>query len=213
MTTVTAPALRRSMLPTARARTAATASSAAVPATTRSSVSNGGGFRKLPLWRRIRPPSGTTTAAAARPATKVTKPITIAFAARTRPRRGLAARVMRIRPRRYSAVMNIVATTISAISPPKAPVRVSSMGVAMLVSGAMSPDPAGRGPRWAELGAELGAAPPTAGLGALEADLVEGGRGHSGAAGRAAPTEMLGLHGVIGGGGKQPGLDGCGQPG
>ena len=39
MTTVTAAALRRRMVPRARASTAATASSAAVPATTRSSVS------------------------------------------------------------------------------------------------------------------------------------------------------------------------------
>ena len=43
ITAVTAPALRRSSVPTARAKTAATASSAAVPATIRASVSAGTG--------------------------------------------------------------------------------------------------------------------------------------------------------------------------
>ena len=65
----------------------------------------------------------TAMAAAARPATKATAPITIALAASTRPRRGLAASVMRIRPRRYSAVMNIAATTAIAISPANMPSR------------------------------------------------------------------------------------------
>ena len=57
------------------------------------------------------------------PATNATAPITIALAASTRPRRGLAASVVRIRPRRYSAVMNIVATTATAISPTNVPSR------------------------------------------------------------------------------------------
>ena len=59
---------------------------------------------------------------------------------RTRPRRsrrpwrpapgraaGLAASVVRIRPRRYSAVKNIAATTTIAISPTNAPARLCSM--------------------------------------------------------------------------------------
>ena len=45
-------------------------------------------------------------AVAASPATNATAPTTTALAASTRPRRGLADRVARIRPRRYSAVMN-----------------------------------------------------------------------------------------------------------
>ena len=69
----------------------------------------------------------------------------MAFAASTRPRRGLAANVVRIRPRRYSAVMNIAATTTTAISPANAPTRVWSRvwpGPAPPgASGAMSPDP------------------------------------------------------------------------
>ena len=75
----------------------------------------------------------------------MTEPITMAFAASTRPRRGLAAKVVRIRPRRYSAVMNIVPTTTTAISPANAPTRVESRGwpgpAPPGVSGAMSPDP------------------------------------------------------------------------
>ena len=55
------------------------------------------------------------------PATNVTTPITTAFAASTRPRRGLAAKVVRIRPRRYSPVMNRVARTISTSIPTNAP--------------------------------------------------------------------------------------------
>ena len=65
--------------------------------------------------------------AATSPTTNVTAPITTAFAASTRPRRGLAARVARIRPRRYSAVMNMTATTTTAISPANVPTRWSSM--------------------------------------------------------------------------------------
>ena len=79
------------------------------------------------------------------PATKVTEPITTALAARTRPRRGAAASVVRIRPRRYSAVMNIAPTTITTISPANAPMKPSSAALPMLAgpgpAGAMSPDP------------------------------------------------------------------------
>ena len=84
-------------------------------------------------------------AAAASPPAKLTAAITMAFAASTRPRRGLAANVMGIRPRRYSAVTNIVATTTTAISPANAPTRVWSRGwpgpAPPGSSGAMSPDP------------------------------------------------------------------------
>ena len=45
----------------------------------------------------------------------------MAFAASTRLRRGLAVRVTRIRPRRNSAVMNMVPTTSTAISPANVP--------------------------------------------------------------------------------------------
>ena len=89
-----------------------------------------------------------TAAAATSPATKVTAPITMAFAASTRPRRGLAASVTRIRPRRYSAVMNIgrdhdhrdqpgerahagSRATVAAVPRPAVPAG----------TGAMSPDP------------------------------------------------------------------------
>ena len=73
---------------------------------------------------------------------------TTAFAASTRPRRGLAANVTRIRPRRYSAVMNSAATTPSAISPANVPTRYSLTVSAESAPppcpsgiGAMSPDP------------------------------------------------------------------------
>ena len=55
--------------------------------------------------------------------------MTTALAASTWARAGLAANVTRIRPRRYSAVMNSAATTITAISAANTPVRVVSMGV------------------------------------------------------------------------------------
>jgi hypothetical protein len=67
-------------------------------------------------------------AAAARPVTNVTIAMTRALAASNRPRRGLAVSVVRIRPRRYSAVMNMTATTITAMSPANAPTRWRSMG-------------------------------------------------------------------------------------
>src|SRR5216684_1930991 len=86
MTVVTAAALRRNRAPTASARTAATAISAAVPAITRTSVSHDTG-NTYELWRAIWAPKLTAATAATSPATKVTEPITIALAARTRPRR------------------------------------------------------------------------------------------------------------------------------
>ena len=79
------------------------------------------------------------------PQWEVTEPITTALAASTRPRAGVAAKVTRIRPRRYSAVMNIAATTITAISPANTPSSVCPMGnpppSAAATYGAMSPDP------------------------------------------------------------------------
>ena len=89
----------------------------------RSSVGHGTGYTYEPRARASWAPKITAAAAATSPATKVTEPITMALAASTRPRRGLAVRVRRIRPRRYSAVMNIVATTIIAISPANVPTR------------------------------------------------------------------------------------------
>ena len=93
-------------------------------------------------------PSSTATAAAATPTTNDTAATTTAFAASTRPRRGLAANVTRIRFRRYSAVMNSAATTPSAISPANVPTRNSLTVSAESASppwpsgiGAMSPVP------------------------------------------------------------------------
>src|SRR5690348_17008562 len=86
-----------------------------------------------------------TGAAPTTPATNVTEPITTALAARTRPRPGAAASVTAIRPRRYSAVMNIAPTTITTIRPANAPTKPSSAGMPMFVgpgpAGAMSPEP------------------------------------------------------------------------
>ena len=65
--------------------------------------------------------SGSAMAAPTSPATNVADPITMAFAASTRPRRGLAANVVRIRPRRYSAVMNRAPRAMTAISPMAVP--------------------------------------------------------------------------------------------
>src|SRR5258708_2333122 len=76
-----AGALRRNRAPTASARGAATAISAAVPATTRSSVSHDPGNTYENEARAIGPPKITAAAAATSPATKVTEPITVALAA------------------------------------------------------------------------------------------------------------------------------------
>jgi len=147
MTVVTAAALRRISAPTASASTATRAISAAVPTTRRSSVAHDTGKTYCPLLASCLP-TMIAAAAATSPAMKLAEPITTALAASTRPRRGLAARVTRIRPRRYSVVMNSVATTISAISPANVPmsrfVRVmlgppGALGPDGI--GAMSPDP------------------------------------------------------------------------
>src|ERR1035441_7788380 len=67
MAVVTAPALRRNMVPTARARIEAAASRAAVPSSTRSRAADVTGNRYTPLARESRSPSGTATAAPAPP--------------------------------------------------------------------------------------------------------------------------------------------------
>ena len=100
----------------------------------------------MPLERSTHSPAATATAAAGRAAPKLTAATTAALAASTRPRRGLAANVARIRPRRYSAVVNMVATTATAISPKSTPSRVRPIGVPVpsgpaATSGAMSPVP------------------------------------------------------------------------
>ena len=79
--------------------------------------------------------------------TKATAPITTALAASTAPRRGVAASVVRIRPRRYSVLKNIAATTTITISPRNAPARLCSIVTVGNgpsgpgVTGAMSPEP------------------------------------------------------------------------
>src|SRR5580693_9092097 len=81
----------------------------------------------------------------ASPTAKVTAAITTALAASTRLRLGVAASVTRIRPRRYSAVMNIAPTTATAISPANTPIRVCAIvtpdPAAPATDGAMSPLP------------------------------------------------------------------------
>ena len=66
-------------------------------------------------------PTASARVAPTSPATKPAAPITTALAASSRPRRGAAVSETRISPRRYSAVMNIAATTISGISPKNVP--------------------------------------------------------------------------------------------
>src|SRR5215469_9329961 len=81
--------------------------------------------------------------AATSPVTNVTAASTTALAASTRPRRGVAANVVRISPRRYSAVMNMTPITTTAISAANAPARVfcTVLPAAGPPAGAMSPDP------------------------------------------------------------------------
>ena len=100
--------------------------SAAAPAMTRTSVSAVTGRIGLPPPRSFPRPTGSATAIPAIPAASATAPITMAFAARTRPRRGDAARVRRMRPRRYSAVMNRTPRTATAISAANEPTLMAS---------------------------------------------------------------------------------------
>ena len=77
------------------------------------------------------------------------------LAASTRPRRGLAASAMRIRPRRYSAVMNMAATPAPRSArrtclPAGRGVSVGLLASDPAMTGAMSPDPVtvNRPPAW-----------------------------------------------------------------
>ena len=115
------------MAPSATAKTAARASIAAVPMMTRTSVSTGAVSRTRPWFSSFGTPTAIETTAAISPVTKATAPITTALAASTAPRRGVAASVVRIRPRRYSELKNIAATTMIAISPRNAPARLCSI--------------------------------------------------------------------------------------
>ena len=144
---VIAAALRRRMAPRATAKTAATASMAAVPTMTRISVSTGAVRSIWPWFSSFGTPTAIEITAAISPVTKATAPITTALAASTAPRRGVAASVVRMRPRRYSVLKNIAATTTITISPRKAPTRLCSIvtvGNGLSgpgVTGAMSPEP------------------------------------------------------------------------
>src|SRR5580704_4976494 len=99
----------------------------------------------MPWLAESRVPMITAMIAAISPSTNVTAPSTTALAASTRPRRGVAARVTRIRPRRYSAVMNMTPTTTITISPANTPIRVCAIvtpfPAAPDTDGAMSPVP------------------------------------------------------------------------
>src|ERR1039458_9828882 len=228
MTRLTAAALRRSIVPRATARTAATAISAAVPTTMRSSVGHGTGYTYEPRACASWAPKITAAAAAASPATKLTAPITMAFAASIRPRRGLAASVTRIRPRRYSAVMNIVATTITTISPANVPMRccvtvVPASPACPGTTGAISPEPVTvnrpaavvtpADPRTVG-GARILAGPRAGRPAAGPAEVIEDGGVLAGADQPVFPAaEALGDRLVRGGRGEQPGLDGRRQPG
>ena len=80
------------------------------------------------------------------PMMKVTTAMTTALAASTDPRWGMAVKVVRIRPRRYSTVMNSVATTISTIRATMIPNSIECDAVlppsaVKLTAGAMSPEP------------------------------------------------------------------------
>jgi hypothetical protein len=111
MTAATVTTLRRSMVPMDSARTDASASIAPVPRMTRACVSQLTGSTYIPLSCAMLLPTMTAMATAADPSTNVTAPITAALAASSLPRRGDAASVARMRPRRYSTVMNIAAMT------------------------------------------------------------------------------------------------------
>ena len=57
-------------------------------------------------------PEGDADCGREAPTTKATAPMTTALATSTEVRWGVAVKVVRMRPRRYSTVMNIVATTM-----------------------------------------------------------------------------------------------------
>ena len=94
---------------------------------------------------RTRRVTTSATPVAMAPAGKSSDPPTRALAARTHPRHGPAAKVVRISPRLYSQVANKVASTITNSS--AAIVRLTMLAPAHWAermsptSGAMSPDP------------------------------------------------------------------------
>ena len=76
---------------------------------------------------------------------KASDPATMALAASTPPRRGLAAKVVRISPRRYSEVAKRVASTVTISSATIVPLTMLAPAhwaeMMSPTSGAMSPDP------------------------------------------------------------------------
>ena len=126
-------------------------------------------------------------------------------------------KVTRIRPRRYSAVMNITATTITAISPANRPVRVCSRRCRAAAGGHVGRDVTGavhgeRSPRPGEspcpvTSRRLRRLATAARALAGDADVVEAGGGHRGRAVAARPAQRL-RAGLVGarGCGEQPGL-------
>ena len=130
MMNVMAAALERSTAPKASARTASRASTSPVPTTARAtgpSVSESFGYAggANPFSRRRGWLIRNAGTAAATPVTKASAPSTTAFAASTRPRRGVAVNVVRMMPRRNSVVMNKAAMTAIAMNPMRMPPRVS----------------------------------------------------------------------------------------
>src|SRR5579864_706386 len=80
------------------------------------------------------------------PAAKASDPTATALAARTRPRRGQAAKVARMNPRRYPEVTDKAATTITNSSATIVPLTTLApdqwvAAPSPPTSGAMSPDP------------------------------------------------------------------------
>ena len=82
---------------------------------------------KLPPRRSDRSPTASAAAAATSPVQNVTSPVTTTLASSTCPRRGVAASVVLIRPRRYSAVINMAPTTTATISPTNVPSSATEM--------------------------------------------------------------------------------------
>lgn len=100
------------------------------------------GLSVKPLCFMIGSATTRETNSATSPTRNVTRPITSALATRTRPRRGCAASVVRIMPRRYSAVMNSTPSTTTTASPANVPIRVRSRLLSVSTAmGAMSPAP------------------------------------------------------------------------
>src|SRR5262249_4848947 len=130
-TSVIALADRRRISPTPRRNTASTARNRAVRTTGRStdaSASDGGGYaggrkpcRRSPGWARKKAAKLATS-----PATNTAAPTTIAFATSTRPRRGLAANVVRTMPVLYSPAANSTPSATTASRPSWIPDRLTT---------------------------------------------------------------------------------------